>query len=63
MGTDNGSLVENMPDVCKAGDTVGTKYPAYVCDFNYAVAFNEYNSAVCIYTGKILQERAFLEQK
>ena len=63
LGTNNSSLVENMADVCKAGDTVATKHPAYVCDFGHAVAYNDYNSAICIYAGKIRQERAFLAQK
>ncbi len=31
--------------------------PAYFCDFNHAVAYNGYNSAVCIYTGKQAGER------
>lgn len=57
LGTDNDSLVEGMQDACKAGDTVATKHPAYFCDFNYAVTYNSYNSAICIYTGKLKEER------
>lgn len=33
------------------------KYPAYFCDFHYAVAFNTSNSAICIYRGDVAQER------
>ena len=51
LGANNDSLVEGMQDKCKAGDTVATKHPAYFCDFNYAVAYNSYNSAICVYSG------------
>ncbi|MNW69830.1 hypothetical protein D3C74_489380 [compost metagenome] len=46
-----------MQDKCKAGDTVATKHPAYFCDFNYAVAYNSYNSAICVYSGALKPER------
>lgn len=57
LGEDNDSLVESMQSECKAGDAVATKHPAYFCDFNYAVAYNDYNSAFCIYSGKQKPER------
>lgn len=57
LGKNNDSLVENMQEACKAGDAVATKHPAYFCDFNYAVAYNDYNSAFCIYSGKQKPER------
>ncbi len=57
LGSDSDSLVEGMQDSCKAGDTVATKHPAYFCDFNYAVTYNSYNSAICIYIGKQRKER------
>lgn len=57
LGPGNHSLVESMQSECKAGDAVATKNPAYFCDFNYAVAYNDYNSAFCIYSGKQKPER------
>ena len=57
LGSDSDSLVEGMQSECKAGDAIATKYPAYFCDFNYAVAYNDYNSAFCIYSGKQKPER------
>lgn len=57
LGPDNDSLVEGMQSECKAGDAVATKHPAYFCDFNYAVAYNDYNSAMCIYSGGQKPER------
>lgn len=57
LGANNDSLVEGMQDKCKAGDTVATKHPAYFCDFNYAVAYNSYNSAICVYSGALKPER------
>lgn len=57
MGANNDSLVENMQQECKAGDAVATKFPAYFCDFNYSITYNSYNSAICIYTGKLKEER------
>ncbi|MNR08214.1 hypothetical protein D3C85_1243600 [compost metagenome] len=57
LGADNDSLVESMQEQCKAGDTVATKHPAYFCDFNYAVAYNGYNSAICVYSGAQKPER------
>jgi hypothetical protein len=30
------------------------KNPAYFCDFKSEIAFNNYNSAICIYTGSKL---------
>lgn len=62
LGQNNDSLVEHMPDKCKAGDTVATKFPAYFCDFNHAVAYNSYNSALCVYTGKQAPERIPAEE-
>jgi hypothetical protein len=46
-----------MPGQCKAGDIIGTKNPAYFCDFSHAVAFNSYNSAFCVYSGRQAEER------
>lgn len=57
MGTNNDTLVEGLGDQCKAGDTIATKHPAYFCDFHYAVAYNDFNSAICIYRGSIAEER------
>lgn len=57
LGADHNTLVEELSNVCKAGDTIATKYPAYFCDFHYAVAFNTSNSAICIYRGDVAQER------
>lgn len=57
LGENNGSLVESMQDKCEAGDAVATKHPAYFCDFNYSIAYNDYNSAMCIYSGKQKAER------
>ena len=57
LGKNNDSLVESMQDKCKAGDSVATKHPAYFCDFNYTIAYNDYNSAMCIYSGKQKIER------
>ncbi|MFM4862783.1 hypothetical protein [Aeromonas media] len=57
LGANNDSLVEGMQDKCKAGDTVATKHPAYFCDFHYAVAYNSYNSAICVYSGALKPER------
>lgn len=57
LGEDNDSIVEGMQDKCKAGDAIATKNPAYYCDFNYAIAYNDYNSAMCIYSGKQKIER------
>ena len=61
LGSDNDSLVERMPNQCKAGDTIATKNPAYFCDFNYSVAYNDYNSAYCIYSGKQKEERTAMK--
>jgi len=57
LGQNNDSLVEYIGNHCQAGDTIATKHPAYFCDFNHAVAFNTFNSAMCIYTGKQAGER------
>lgn len=57
LGSDNDSLVEGMQDQCVAGDTIATKHPAYFCDFSYSVAYNNYNSAICVYAGKQKPER------
>ncbi|WP_394496834.1 hypothetical protein [Shewanella sp. ENK2] len=57
LGENNSSLVEGLDGQCKAGDAIATKYPSYFCDFNYAVAYNDYNSAMCIYSGKEKDER------
>jgi len=57
LGQSNDSLVEHMADQCQAGDAVATKFPAYFCDFTHAVAYNGFNSALCIYTGKQAEER------
>jgi len=58
LGTNNDSLVEGMQDICRAGDAVATKHPAYFCDFSYEIAYNDYNSAMCIYNGAQRKERA-----
>lgn len=52
LGEDHDSLVERLDGICKKGDIVATKHPAYFCDFNHSVAFNDYNSAFCVYVGK-----------
>ncbi|QCT95387.1 hypothetical protein FEV13_00080 (plasmid) [Stutzerimonas degradans] len=57
LGPDNDSLVEGIREHCKAGDAIATKHPSYFCDFNYAVTFNNFNSALCIYTGQQATER------
>lgn len=57
LGSNNDSLVEGMQDKCKAGDAVATKNPAYFCDFNYSIAYNNFNSAFCIYSGAQKLER------
>lgn len=57
LGGNNDGLVENMQTQCKAGDAIATKHPAYFCDFNYAIAYNDYNSAFCIYAGALKAER------
>ena len=57
MGSNNDSLIETLQGKCKAGDTIATKHPAYFCDFNYAIAYNDYNSAFCIYSGSLKPER------
>lgn len=51
LGNDADSLVEGLGSTCKAGDTIATKNPAYFCNFSYAIAYNSYNSAFCIYSG------------
>ena len=60
-GSDNDSLVESLGNQCKTGDAIVTKYPAYFCDFNYSIAYNDYNSAFCIYSGNQKQERTTLK--
>ena len=57
LGADNDTLVEGLNGQCKAGDIIATKHPAYFCDYNYAVAYNSYNSATCVYNGKLREER------
>lgn len=57
LGSNNDTLVEILDDKCKAGDTVATKHPAYFCDFTYAIAYNDFNSAMCVYNGKQREER------
>ena len=36
---------------------MATKHPAYFCDFTYSVAYNDFNSAMCVYNGKQREER------
>lgn len=48
LGQNNDSLVEYIGNHCQAGDAIATKHPAYFCDFDHAVAFNTFNSAMCI---------------
>lgn len=57
LGSDNGSLVEGLGNICQKGDIVATKHPAYFCDFKSTIATNAYNSAMCIYVGKQAAER------
>jgi len=57
LGKNGDSLVENMQEICKRGDAIATKNPVYFCDFNYSIAYNGYNSAMCIYTGSLKKER------
>ena len=58
LGDNGDTLVEGLGDMCKAGDIIGTKNPAYFCNFNYSVAYNDYNSAFCVYNGKKRETRA-----
>lgn len=57
LGANHDTLVETLNDSCKAGDTVATKHPAYFCDFTYSVAYNDFNSTMCVYNGKQREER------
>lgn len=57
LGLNNDTLVENIQNECKQGDTIATKFPAYFCDFNYSVAYNDYNTAFCVYSGSMKKER------
>lgn len=57
MGINNDTLVEALGDQCKKGDIIGTKNPAYFCDFNHTVVFNNNNSAICVYRGSVAEER------
>ena len=57
LGVNNDTLIEGLNGQCKAGDIVATKHPTYFCDYNYAVAYNLYNSATCVYNEKLRQER------
>lgn len=59
LGANNDTLVESaaLKNVCQKGDTVATKYPAYVCDFKSTIVGNSYNSFFCIYNGRIIEER------
>ena len=52
LGANNDTLVEAQRDKCAAGDVVGTKHPAYFCDFTYAVTYNTVNTAICVYRGE-----------
>ncbi|WP_422766563.1 hypothetical protein ACOX9X_07895 [Photobacterium leiognathi subsp. mandapamensis] len=61
LGSNNHSLIEGLPNQCKKGDIIATKKPAYFCDFNYTVAYNDYNSAYCVYSGKQKDERITLK--
>jgi len=58
LGKNGNSLVESMQNICKKGDAIATKNPVYFCDFNYSIAYNDYNSAMCIYTGSRKKERS-----
>lgn len=57
LGTDHDSIVETLNGQCEKGDIIATKNPGYFCDFKSTVVMNSFNSAVCIYTGKIADER------
>lgn len=57
FGKNNSSLIESLDNQCSEGDIIGTKHPAYFCDFSYSIAYNQFNSAVCVYTGKMASER------
>lgn len=57
LSPDNDSLIEGLGNQCQKGDIIATKNPAYFCDFKSTVTFNNYNSAVCIYTGQQAEER------
>lgn len=57
LGANNDTLVESLQGQCKKGDIIATKNPAYFCDFKSTVAMNNFNSAMCIYTGKVAEER------
>ncbi|HCU67624.1 MAG TPA: hypothetical protein DF774_17895 [Rheinheimera sp.] len=51
LGKRGDTLVEHLEGQCKPGDAIATKNPVYFCDFNYSIAYNDYNSAICIYSG------------
>lgn len=55
MGDNFDSLFEGLPwDIiknAKKGDIIGTKMPGLFLDFNYSVAFNDYNSAFGKFAG------------
>ena len=57
LGANNDTVVESHRDKCSAGDVVANKHHAYFCDFTYAVAYNDYNSAMCVYNGSQRTER------
>lgn len=61
LGPDSDSVVESLQDQCKAGDAIATKNPASFCDFDHAIAYNDYNSAFCIYAGAKKPERTIQE--
>lgn len=51
IGSNQDTLVEGLGNACQKGDIIATKNPALFCDFNYAVTFNDVNSAFCVYIG------------
>lgn len=63
LGKDGDTLFEALSSVadsakaCKKGDIIVTKNPAFFCDFTYAVAFNSFNSAHCVYVGDMRDPR------
>lgn len=57
LGKNQDTLVESLGTQCQKGDTIGTKNPALFCDFRYAVAFNGFDSAICVYSGRSAEDR------
>lgn len=57
MGTNNDTIIEALGNQYKEGDVIGTRSPAFYCDFNYSIVYNPNNTAICVYRGKIREGR------